>query len=368
MSDHEQRPGAGGDLTRRRALFGAAGAAGALAVGAGGWALGRTQQDPAAAPAPTVPPDTTTGLAPSDQRPGITHPAVPQRHLRLAVLSTGATAPATVLDRVQGALATTPELPADAGTASTTIGFGERLATDLWPHRATGDLTVPGFRHDTADLSSGGDLAVQVCAETAAGAEDLLSAVLAHLGDVSPVWRAGGYRDAPTPAGTTRTSSGFIDGIMNPRDAEALREGVWVGPQGRDTYVAYRRMVVLPSFAELSTAEQERAIGRRADTGAPLSGGGPMDEVDLFAKAPDGRLLTPTASHARRAHPANLGRALMLRRSYAFDPPEGFGLVFVAFMNDPQTFVLTQQRLDESDDFLAHSQADAVGLFFVPEL
>ncbi|HWV50782.1 MAG TPA: Dyp-type peroxidase, partial [Microbacterium sp.] len=188
---------------------------------------------------------------------------------------------------------------------------------------------------------------------------------LAALG-AAVLWEQSGYRDAPTPQGTARTSNGFIDGIMNPRTAELMDAGVWTGGAHRDTHLVVRRMRILPEFMSQPVPDQERAIGRERASGAPLSGGGPDDEVDLFAKTADGRLLTPKASHARRAHPSNIGRALMLRRSYSFDVPEGAGLLFIAFMSDPQTFVLTQRRLDEMDDLIAHTVTDASGCFFVP--
>ena len=158
---------------------------------------------------------------------------------------------------------------------------------------------------------------------------------------------------------------GFLDGIINPRTSQLQSEGVWAGPE-LDTYVVLRRMHISADFLRQSVPEQEAAIGRKRADGTPLSGGGPMDELDLFAKSDAGRLAVPAGAHARRAHPANIGRPLMLRRSYSIDSAKGAGLLFAAYLSDPQTFVATQRRLDEQDELIKHTSTSASGCFFVP--
>ncbi len=350
--------------TDRRGLFAVAGAA--AAAGVAGWALGSvTSRESVGRTEPTPSPSGSSALAGRDRRAGITHPAVPQRHLLASVLDVPGD-PASVVAAVDAARgrAAADELPDDAGVVSVVVGFGARIASAVWPDRATADMAVPAFAKDTDAIVRGGDVMVQVCAETAAATRAVSESLIGAVPRSRVRWSRTGYRDAPTGAGTTRTSTGFIDGIINPRSTEELAAGVWT--EHGDTYAVARRMTIDDAFAAQPLGAQESAIGRRRDTGAPLSGGGALDEVDLFAKTPEGRVLTPVGSHARRAHPANLGRALMLRRSYAFDPATGFGLLFLAFLADPQTFVLTQRRLDEQDDFLRHTTADAIGVFFVP--
>ncbi len=56
----------------------------------------------------------------------------------------------------------------------------------------------------------------------------------------------------------------------------------------------------------------------------------------------------------------------MLRRSYSADLGGDAGLLFIAFLSDPSTFVLTQRRLDEMDALIAHTRTEASGVFFVP--
>lgn len=346
--------------TRRGFIAGAAVAVGAAAAaGATGWLL-RGEADADAAPTPS---GADSPLSAADRRAGITHPPVPQRHLDLRVLSLDGVLSADL--PVLVAAASSGQSPVDAGEVTVTVGYAPVHALALWPERAAAASELPPFAGDDPAMTIGGDLVVQVCAETASGARDAADAVAVAVGG-RVLWAQTGYRDAPTAHGTARTSTGFIDGIVNPRTAELLEAGVWVDDAHRDTHLVVRRMQVSDDFMRRPVAEQEQAIGRERDTGAPLSGGGPDDDVDLFAKTADGRLLTPTGAHARRAHPSNIGRPLMLRRSYSFDPPAGAGLVFIAYLNDPQTFVMTQRRLDESDELIAATTTDASGCFFVP--
>jgi dye decolorizing peroxidase len=313
-----------------------------------------SRADAPAAATPVVPPEVADALA-AHRRPGITSPAVPQRHAVVEVLASPGVSAAVLLERVRAAHSALPPQTEDAGEVTVTIGFSPAHARELWPERAASSSDLPSFASDAAGIVTGGDIAVQVCAETASAALDAATYVRAALGEPVPVWTQTGYRDAPTPQGTSRTGLGFIDGIMNPSTAE-----------DHDTHWVLRRMRVSADFGRMSSGQQERAVGRRRDSGAPLSGGGERDEIDLFAKESDGSLLIPVDAHARRAHPAHIGRALMLRRSYSADLEGDAGLLFVAFLSDPSTFVLTQRRLDEMDALIAHTRTEASGLFFVP--
>lgn len=345
--------------------------AGAAAVaGAAGWLLhgvtagGEAPSSalPAGAPAPLPSGSSSTsavGIA------GITYPAVPQRHVLVTVLRLPGRGAAEVLDSARQLADVPRDVPADAGEVTVTIGFSAPIARELWPDRAALAADLPAFAGDRPDLLADGDIMLQICAETSSAVAEVHAKLLDVLGAVGVVWSRTGYRDAPTPEGTMRTGIGFVDGIINPRSAAEQTAGVWIDGSD-DTFVVLRRMTVGGAFLSASVDEQERAIGRRRDTGAPLSGGDTMAEVDLFAKTVDGQVLTPNGSHARRAHPANIGRPLMLRRSYSFDVDGAAGVLFVAFMNDPQTFIATQRRLDEIDDLIRHTTTDATGCFFVP--
>lgn len=359
--DPDAEPATG---TTRRGLFAAVGAAGA--AGAAGWMIGRaTPRAEASAAGAAQAPSADDPLA-AHRRPGITSPAVPQRYAVVEVLAFPGVGAAALLERARAAHGSLPARTEDAGEVTVTIGFSPAHARELWPERAASSSELPSFASDAADVVTGGDIAVQVCAETVSAARDVAAHVRGALGDPVPVWTQLGYRDAPTPDGTSRAGIGFIDGIMNPRTAEDLDAGVWSDRQHHDTHWVLRRMRVSADFVHMPTGQQERAVGRRRDSGAPLSGGGERDAVDLFAKESDGTLRIPVDAHARRAHPAHIGRALMLRRSYSADLAGDAGLLFIAFLSDPRTFVLTQRRLDEMDALIAHTRTEASGLFFVP--
>ncbi|MGW9114985.1 Dyp-type peroxidase [Microbacterium sp. NPDC055683] len=352
MSEQRRPAGPG-----RRELFTAIGAA--AVAGAAGWVLRGTENSssPQAAPPTGAPSPSAEGVA------GITSPSVPQRHLHVRAVAFPDADPDDIVAAGRALAALAPEAPDDAGDVTITVGYAPALALRAWPERAALARDLPVFAGDAGPLDAG-DIVVQVCAETAAAVRDTAAAILDHLDGAEIVWERTGYRDAPTAQGTARTNTGFVDGIVNPRTPAERNEGVWT-PAG-DTYAVYRRMTIAPDFLRLPVPDQEAAIGRRRDSGAPLSGGGAMDEIDLFAKSAAGRPLVPAAAHVRRAHPANIGRPLMLRRSYSFDLDEGAGLLFAAFMNDPETFVTTQHRLDEMDDLIRSTSTDAAGCYFVP--
>ncbi|ALJ21358.1 Dyp-type peroxidase [Microbacterium sp. No. 7] len=354
----------------RRHLLTATGAA--LAGGTLGWAGAlassrRGGEEAQAAPTPDTDPEAGPAPTGADLRAGITWPVVPQRHTAVAVITLERRSAQHVIELARAASASAGAHPADAGDVTVLTALGIRHARSLMPERCGRAEGLPGFDSDAPAIVRGGDLLVTAASETAAGASDALAGALKPLGAHRVLWAQKGYRDAPTPAGTTRSGIGFIDGIVNPRTEVELRAGVWAGEAKRDTFLVVRRMLVARSFGSLGVPEQEAAVGRSRDTGAPLSGGGPLDDIDLFAKRDDGRTLIPAGAHARRAHPANIGRALMLRRSYSFDADDGSGLLFVAALADAETFVLTQRRLDAHDDLLRHTTTTAGDCFFVPE-
>ena len=348
--------------------------AAAAVTGVTGLALGRAAPPVApSAPATALPGEALASfLLPEEHRlDGVTWPIVPPRHLNITVFSLGIAPTLHVVhDAVDAIRAATSDATSDAGVVTVVVGVAVPLAANVWPDRVSHSEKLPPFRNDSVPFTSDGDVVVQTSAETVTAVTDRVAAIVKAVShavpDTAVVWNSNGSRDAPTPTGTTRTPIGFIDGIINPRTPDLLAAGVWTDT-GRDTYAVLRRIYVDTDFTRLPIADQEAAIGRRRDTGAPLSGGDATAQVDLFAKTQTGRLLLPPAAHARRAHPSNIGRALMLRRSYALSDTTRTGLLFLAFLNDPETFVMTQNRLDEEDDFIAHTSTDAGGVFFVPD-
>lgn len=306
-------------------------------------------------------------IAVVDRRDGITWPQSPPRHTLVAVVELGGVGAARVLEAARAVRAAVAPPPEDAAPLTVLVGLGVPIAHELFPERCARVAGLPEFSGDAAGIRRGGELMLMISAETVAAVRDACADALGALGAHRVLWSQTGFRDAPSPAGTTRSGIGFVDGIVNPRTAEALQAGVWTGGGRRDTFLVVRRMPIDRAFSELPVEAQEQAIGRHKRDGAPLSGGSTMDDIDLLAKHPDGRTKTPRDAHARRAHPANIGRPLMLRRSYSFDDGAESGMLFVAAVADPETFVLTQRRLDEADELLRHASTTAGDCFFIPE-
>ncbi|MDV9190739.1 Dyp-type peroxidase [Streptomyces sp. SR27] len=170
---------------------------------------------------------------------------------------------------------------------------------------------------------------------------------------------------AAAPGPTPRNLFGSKDGTANP-DRTAAERWVW-GPPGahrNSTVLVYRRIHMdVAGFAALPEAHRDRAMGRRMRDGAPLSGTAEHDEPDVYAKNPNGSYVIPATAHVRLASPRFDRGARMLRRSYSYDDgPADRGLLFCAFMRDPEQFTRVQNRLSARDalnPFLEH-RASAV--------
>jgi len=289
--------------------------------------------------------------------------------------------------------------PADPGEAvglapahlTVTIGLGPGAfarRTGRAGLRPTPLEPLPVFQGDRIDAArSGGDLCVQACADDAQVAFHAIHA-LAHVGrgGVNLRWLQTGFTRSHSGKGphpTPRNLQGFRDGTANiaATEASALRRHVWVGNEGPrwlrgGTYLVARRIRIhMERWDATPLALQEGVIGRKKDTGAPLTGVRERDLPDFAAKNPESFLpVIPMSAHVRQSHPSNNRGVRILRRGYSFadgaDPGTGdldAGLFFIAFMRDPgRQFAALQARLAASDalnDFIQH-RASAV--FAVP--
>jgi dye decolorizing peroxidase len=181
-----------------------------------------------------------------------------------------------------------------------------------------------------------------------------------------------------SPAGTVgRNLMGFVDGIINPLpgtpdfDQVVWNSGDPAWLRGGTGMVLRRVRVDVEGWSSLSRRERELAVGRDADSGAPLTGGDQSASADLNATDEFGLDVIPTFAHIRVAAP-NTPAERVFRRSFNYD--DGFvegvrdqGSLFIAYAADPATsFIPIQQRLAEED--LMHTWLTATGsaVFAIP--
>ncbi|MCX4584328.1 Dyp-type peroxidase [Streptomyces sp. NBC_01481] len=260
------------------------------------------------------------------------------------------------------------------GDLTVTVGVGPRVVAAV-DRGLPGAVELPAFaREEMTDAARSGDLMVQVCAsdpQVVTLADGALRTWLRER-SAAPRWEQYGFR-SPAPRdrpGPVRNLLGFLDGMTVPRTPQELAREVWLPAPDRvrgGTVAVVRRLRLdVARFLAQDLDRQERAIGRRREDGAPLSGGGPDAPLDLGAKSAQGRYLVPALAHARRAHPNATGSGLMLRRGYSYaNGPDDRGLLFICFQRELRTFVATQQRLDDGDELSGFATATASGTFLV---
>ncbi|MFI5621575.1 Dyp-type peroxidase [Streptomyces sp. NPDC051567] len=362
---------------RRRALL-AGGAVLAAGIGAaagepvrGDRADGRASDGVPAAPIPFH----------GARQAGVTTPQQPATQLLSFDLpQTSAGADRKTLRDVLGALtgplaAAASDAPPDprlqgGGTTRLTslVGVGPALAARLRLGVPASLAELPPFPGDRLDpRRSDGDLLVQLCAGdrwTLTVVAELVGAA-AHAAGAATRWTQSGFLPHTAPGTTPRNLFGSKDGTAHP-DRTAAERWVW-GPPGdhrNGTVLVYRRIHMdVAGFAALPEEDRDRAVGRRMRDGAPLSGTEEHEEPDIYAKNPNGSYVIPATAHVRLASPRFDGGARMLRRSYSYDDgPADRGLLFCAFMRDPDQFTRVQDRLaarDALNPFLEH-RASAV--------
>ncbi|TCC66471.1 Dyp-type peroxidase [Kribbella pittospori] len=259
---------------------------------------------------------------------------------------------------------TAPELAIGNVALTTTVGFGPRVF-ELTGERPPGLDDLPVMRHDRLDPAwSGGDLLIMV------GADDPVSVVHAVRRLVAdaqpfatPAWRQTGFWNGTGSDGqlvTGRNLFGQVDGTGNPTvGTPEFDTTVWSsdGPdwfRGGTTLVVRRIRLNLDTWDELTRSEQERAIGRKLSTGAPLTGAAEHDELDLEARDADGRLVIAENAHARLSHHSeNDGRRIFRKGlNYVQDtgPTRESGLIFLSHQADiAAQFLPLLARLDAAD-------------------
>ncbi|MEP6482304.1 MAG: Dyp-type peroxidase [Rhodoglobus sp.] len=367
-------------VTRRDVFL----AGGGLALGAAGGLFGSAALVPhGAIPATSAGAERVTPFG--SHQAGMSRPATPQGHGLIAVFDFLPGNPLTAamlgaLSRAITACAVAQDasvVPDGAGDLTVTVGLGPRVISAI-DTTLPGSAVLPDFLDDAVDPGAiGGDLLLAIYSSDAGALSPVLNRLVEAIGDISPRWRQQAYRGTGEGA-VVRNPLGFKDGIIVPHGETELAANVWInrGPLAGGTVCVIRRLRLRTAdFVALPETRQESIIGRHRVDGSPLSGGGPDAAVNLTAKTPEGELITPPRSHARAAHPSFTGSSLMLRRGYAFangdiSLPDGSvvddsGLMFICFQNELDTFVKTQQRLDDLDDLRQYTTATASATFLI---
>ncbi|MET8864610.1 Dyp-type peroxidase [Nonomuraea sp. NPDC004580] len=245
---------------------------------------------------------------------------------------------------------TEPELAANPARLTCTFGFGPGVFKVAGVDSPVSPL--PRFATDRLDERwSGGDLLVQVCADDNVTVAHAVRMIVKDARSFARVrWVQRGFRSA-----TRRNLMGQIEGTGNATD---LDKAVWIGQgplTGGTTLVLRRIRMALDTWDAVDRTAREFTIGRRLDTGAPLTGAAERDEPDYARKNRLGFPVISEYAHIRRAHVADPALRL-LRRPYNFDDgltSEGkpdSGLLFASYQADiDRQFVPIQRMLAEGD-------------------
>lgn len=270
-----------------------------------------------------------------------------------------------------------PWLAENPSRLTVTVGFGPRLMRIVAPGRTPQWLKpLPKFGIDRLEEQwNQGDLLLQLCCDdplTLAHAKRVLLKNVRSFAKVK--WVQDGFRTTaggPHSGGTPRNLFGQLDGTVNPVDEEL--EKVVYGKNGftpwmeDGTSLVIRRIHMnVDTWDEVDTPAREDSVGRKLDTGAPLTGTQEHDEPDFEAKGPLGFHIIPSYSHMRRARGTDPDQKIH-RRVYNYDLPvanasghnragevsggvSNSGLIFASYQADPaKQFVPMQKRLDELD-------------------
>jgi deferrochelatase/peroxidase EfeB len=283
--------------------------------------------------------------------------------------------------------------PADTGETmgmspsrlTITFGFGAGLFIKdgkdrfgLAARRPEALVEMPKFAGEQmVEGHTGGDLAIQVCAEDPQVAFHAVRQLARIAEGVAQIrWAQLGYR----PATGERHLLGFSNGKGNPSvdDAEAMAASVWVGKEGDwmqgGTYAVVRRIrFSIEHWDHMPQAYQEKAVGEGKHAGMQMGKGHP-ESIDVLEDE-------NSQTHLRIVTP---GAKTMLRRSFSYNDGVNFiaerwppwrqglqydaGMFFICYQRDPRTgFIDMNDKLAKYDSMLNQFWThEGGGLFAYP--
>ncbi|MFK4482951.1 iron uptake transporter deferrochelatase/peroxidase subunit [Curtobacterium sp. AB7] len=277
----------------------------------------------------------------------------------------------------------------DLGPASltVTVGLGPGVFDErfgLADKRPAALADVPRLPSDNLQAGlTGGDLSLQACADDPQVAYHAVRD-LARMarGTATVRWTVLGFgRASAGPHQTTpRNLMGFKDGTRNITTDEDHDRFVWVDDPGDGaewmtggTYQVVRKIRMNIEIWDADVvSDQQRVFGRSKIEGAPLSGGTEHTTPDFAVTGKDGATKIDATSHiALAAHEAN-GGVKILRRPYNYT--DGLneygqldaGLLFLAYMNDPEHFTRLQRKLGASDRLNEYVSHIGSAVFAIP--
>jgi deferrochelatase/peroxidase EfeB len=272
-----------------------------------------------------------------------------------------------------------------------TFGFGpdifDRPGLGLAARRPAALKKLPPLPGDELDgLESDGDICIQACADDP---QVVFHAIrdLARIGrgTVTLRWSQLGFgRTSATTRSqeTPRNLFGMKDGTANIRaeDTEAMDKYVWIddGPawiKGGSIVVTRRIRMILEVWDRSALRDQERTIGRRKYSGAPLGEADEFDPLPLEELGNDGAPVIPRDAHVRLASAQENDGVRILRRGYSFtdgvDESLGeleAGLFFIAYQQDPEKqFIALQRKLGVHDALNEYIKHVGSAVFGVPQ-
>jgi deferrochelatase/peroxidase EfeB len=414
-SPSENRKDAVPSVTRRGFFLGAGGlAAGGLLVGgaavgaAGGFAVGRSTGPASASASASATSDVVHPYFDQGHQGGIqtepqkysvfmTYDLTTSSRTDIQVLLARWTA--AIAQLVKGAPIGNPDptgvgaVAVDSGEAlglgaqglTVTVGLGPGLFDSrfgLADKRPELLKQIPALPSDQLqEAFTGGDLCLSACADDPQVAYHAIRNLSRMArGTAATRWTVTGFGRASAGASqqTPRTLLGFKDGTRNITSDADFRQWVWLENQKQSwmnggTYLVARKIHQNIEIWDTDRiSDQEQVFGRTKLEGAPLTGSREFDTPDFGKKNAAGEpIISPTAHIALAAHENN-GGIKIHRRSYNYT--EGIddvgqidaGLLFVAFMNDPEHFIRIQTKLgsvDRLNEYISHIGS---ALFAVP--